>query len=217
MPDFAEEDLRRFYGYPEDVTYEQYARGEKDRAASLLETDADAAVEILVRMSNSVKGDSEACMTLGEIYSSGRHVPRDPWKSMLYYCASLTDEGDAKSRAIWERLAGFRSMLLNSRPLGILSMNPQDAESACCETMRRHMIEGSTSVSNDDPASPEFSMTISKTDFKRYLGKEKHEVMGSPTPDVVTPMDLVRCPFCKAPFSLTRRSAEWDMFVRGGF
>lgn len=217
MPEFAEEDLRRFYEYSEDMTYEQYAQQEKDRARSLMDTDIDGAIEILVKMSNSVKGDSEACMMLADIYTSGRRIEKDPWKSMLYNCASLTDEGAEASNRIWEKLVGFRSMLLGMRPLGRLSMNAQDVESACCETMRSYMIQGSTSVSNDDPDAPEFSMTMSKADFKKHLGKEKHEVMGSPSPDTVTPMDLVRCPFCKTPFSLTQRSVEWDQFIRNGF
>ena len=218
MPNgFAEEDLRRFYGYPEDMTYDEYAKQEKERARSMLSTDVDGAVEILVKMTNSVKGDSEACMLLGDIYSDGKYTSKDPWKAMLYYCAALTDEGDKRSSQIWEKLAGFRSMLLNSRPLGRLAMNRQDAEYACCETMRRYMIEGSTSISNDDPDDLEFSMTMSKADFKRYLGKEKHEVMGSPTPNTVTPMDLTQCPFCKAKLSLVPRSPEWDMLISSGF
>ena len=217
MPEFAEEDLRRFYGYPEDMTYDQYAKQEKDRARSLLDTDIDSAVEILVKMTNSVKGDTEACMLLGDIYSDGRYTDKDPWKAMLYYCASLTDDGDAKSKAIWEKLVGFRSMLLGSRPLGRLVMNRDDAEYACCAAMRQYMIDGNTSVSNYDPKDPEFSMTMSKKDFKQHLGKEKHEVMGSPTPGTVTPMDLKRCPFCKAPLSLAERSPEWDQLIRNGF
>ena len=150
---------------------------------------------------------------LGDIYSDGKHTSKDPWKAMLYYCASLTDEGDAKSKVLWEKLAGFRTMLLSMRPLGRLSMNRQDVESACCDTMRRYMAEGSTSISSDDPKEPEFSMTMSKTDFKRYLGKEKHEVMGSPAPGTVTPMDLRRCPFCGAPLTITPMSQDWEQFV----
>ena len=217
MPEFAEEDLRRFYGYPEDMTYEQYARQEKDRARSMLSTDIDGAVEILVKMTNSVKGDSEACMLLGDIFSDGKYTAKDPWKSMLYYCAAFTDDGDKKTQVIWNRLIEFRSMLLGSRPLGRLVLNRQDVEYACCETMRKCMINGDTSISNDTPGETEFSMTMSKTDYKKYLGKEKHEVMGSPTPDTVTPMDLKRCPFCKAPLELTQRSAEWDQLIRNGF
>ena len=213
MPECAEEDLRRFYGYPEDMTYEQYARQQKDKARELLSTDPEGAVEILVKMTNSVKGDSEACMLLGEIYSDGKHVPKDPWKAMLYYVAALTDEGDRKSNDIWNKLIGFRGMLLNSRPLGKLAMNPQDVEYACCGQMREYMIAGNTSVSNDDHNAPEFSMTMTKADFKKYLGKEKHEVMGSPTPGTVTPMDLRECPFCKARFTLCQRSREWDQLI----
>ena len=56
MPGFAEEDLRRFYGYPEDMTYDQFAAQEKERARSLLSKDIDGAVEILVKLTNSVKG-----------------------------------------------------------------------------------------------------------------------------------------------------------------
>ena len=214
---FAEEDLRRFYGYPEDMTYEEYAKQEKERARSMLSSDIGGAVEILVKLSNSVKGDSEACMLLGDIYSEGRYTAKDPWKAMLYYVASMTDEGDGKSREIWEKLAGFRGMLLNSRPLGRLVMNRQDAESACCEKMRGYMIAGDTSISNDDPSDMEFSMTMSKADFKKYLGKEKHEVMASPKPGTVTPMDLTECPFCKAKLTVTDRSPEWDQLIANLF
>lgn len=217
MPGFAEEDLRRFYGYPEDMTYDQYAAQEKERARSMLSKDIDGAVEILVKLTNSVKGDSEACMLLGDIYSDGKYTDKDPWKAMLYYCAALTDDGDKKSQQIWERLVGFRTMLLNSRPLGRLVMNRDDSEYACCEKMRGYMISGNTSISNDDPKETEFSMTMSKADFKKYLGKEKHEVMGSPTPGTVTPMDLTQCPFCKARLTLTDRSPEWDQLIRNGF
>jgi TPR repeat protein len=217
MPEFAEEDLRRFYGYPKDMTYDQYAKQEKDRARSLLESDIDAAVEILIKMTNSVKGDSEACMLLGDIFSDGKYTAKDPWKAMLYYVSALTDEGDKKSQAIWEKLIALRTMLLSSRTLGKLVMNRQDAEYACCGTMRQYMLNGSTSISNDDPKETEFSMTMSKADFKKYLGKEKHEVMGSPTPGTVTPMDLKQCPFCKAPLTLTDRSPEWDQLIRNFF
>lgn len=214
---FAEEDLRRFYGYPEDMTYDQYAEQERNRARSMLSTDIDGAIEILVKMSNSVKGDSEACMLLGDIYSDGKYVQKDPWKAMLYYVASLTDEGDRKSNTVWEKLAGFRAMLLGSRPLGRLVLNRQDVESACCEKMRGYMISGDTSISNDDPSDMEFSMTMSKADFKKYLGKEKHEVMGSPKPGTVTPMDLTCCPFCKAKLSVIPRSREWDEMIANFF
>lgn len=217
MPEFAEEDLRRFYGYPEDMTYDQYAKQEKERARSLLDSDVDAAVEILIKLTNSVKGDSEACMLLGDIFSDGKYTAKDPWKAMLYYVAALTDEGDKRSQAIWEKLVGLRGMLLGSRPLGRLVMNRQDAEYACCDRMRQYMIEGSTSISNDDPKETEFSMTMSKADFKKYLGKEKHEVMGSPTPGTVTPMDLKQCPFCEAHLTLTDRSPDWDQLIRNFF
>ena len=217
MPEFAEEDLRRFYGYPEDMTYDQYAEQEKQRARSLLDSDIDAAVEILIKLTNSVKGDSEACMLLGDIFSDGKYTAKDPWKAMLYYVSALTDEGDKKSQAIWEKLIALRTMLLSSRTLGKLVMNRQDVEYACCGMMRQYMLNGSTSISNDDPKETEFSMTMSKADFKRYLGKEKHEVMGSPTPGTVTPMDLKQCPFCKAPLTLTDRSPEWDQLIRNFF
>lgn len=217
MPEYAEADLRRFYGYPEDMTYEQFAKQERDRAVSLLPTDADAAVEILVRMTNSIVGDPEACMLLGDIYSEGRYMRKDPWKAMLYYVSSMTDDGDRKSKAIWDRLAGFRAMLLNSRPLGRLAMNNQEAEYACCDKMLAYMTEGSVSVSNDDPEDLEFSITMSKADFKKYLGKEKHEVLGSTLPGTVTPMDLTCCPFCKARFSLIDRTPEWDQLIDNAF
>ena len=213
MSGFAEEDLRRFYGYPEDMTYDEYAKQEKERARSLLSTDVDAAIEILVKLTNSVKGDSEACMLLGDIYTDGKHTAKDPWKAMLYCVAALTKEGDARSQEIWEKLVGFRTMLLNSRPLGRLAMNRDDAEYACCEKMRGYMISGNTSISNEDPGDTEFSLTMTMADFKKYLGKEKHEVMGSPTPGTVTPMDLTQCPFCKARLSLVPRSAEWDQLI----
>ncbi len=214
---FAEDDLREFYGYPEDMTFDEYAKQEKERARSLLSTDADAAIEILVKMSNSVKGDGEACMLLGDIYSDGRYTDKDPWKAMLYYVAAMTEDGDRKSQDIWDKLVGFRGMLLGSRPLGRLVMNPQDVEYACCGKMREYMIAGDTSISNDDPSDLEFSMTMTKGDFKEYLGKEKHEIMNSPKPGTVTPMDLKQCPFCKARLTLTERSQEWDQLIRNFF
>ena len=154
---------------------------------------------------------------LGHIYSDGKYVSKDPWKSMLYHVAAMTEESDAESKRIWNALADFRTMLLAMRPMGRLSMNAQDVETACCDRMRNYMIQGSTSISNDDPKDPEFSMSMSKADFKQYLGKEKHEIMGSPTPDTVTPMDLKRCPFCKAPLSLVEMSDDWKQFIRNVF
>lgn len=221
MTDAMERELRRLYGYPEDMTYEQYAESKRSEAMSLLESGkAEEAVDVLVKLCDSVKGDPESGLILGDIYREGRHVPKDPWMSMLYYCTSMTDRGDEACNVIWDRLSSFRTTLLMSRPMGKLVLNPQDAESACCSTMREYLCKGNVSVSNVDPDPKEctFSMTIDKKDYKRYIGKEKHEMSGSPDPGCVTPMDLTRCPFCKSPLVIReRRSTEWDMFVHEGF
>ena len=159
-------------------------------------------------------------MRLGNLYRDGRYVAKDPWMAMLYYCAAFSEEGDRLSTQIWEALCGFRTMLLNSRPMGRLELNEQDAESACCSMMKDYLCKGSVSMSNvdDDPKECTFSMTISKADYKKYIGKEKHEMAGSPDPKSVTPMDLCRCPFCKSPLIFRRdRSPEWDQFARNGF
>ena len=167
MVDILEENLRKLYGYPEDMTYDQFADSKREEAERLLEKgDAKAAIDILKHLSNSVKGDQKACMRLGKLYRDGKYVPRDPWMSMLYYCASFSDEGDRISDQIWSTLCGFRTMLLNSRPLGKLVLNEQDAEYACCSLMKDYLCRGSVSMSNidDDPRECTFSMTISRVD-----------------------------------------------------
>ena len=221
MVDILEADLRKLYGYPEDMTYEQYAESKRKEAEKLLENgDIDEAVKVLRLLCDSVKGDQEASMRLGNLYRDGRYVAKDPWMAMLYYCAAFSEEGDRLSTQIWEALCGFRTMLLNSRPMGRLELNEQDAESACCSMMKDYLCKGSVSMSNvdDDPKECTFSMTISKADYKKYIGKEKHEMAGSPDPKSVTPMDLCRCPFCKSPLIFRRdRSPEWDQFAQNGF
>ena len=221
MVDILEADLRKLYGYPEDMTYEQYAESKRKEAEELLENgEIDEAVKVLRLLCDSVKGDQEASMRLGNLYRDGRYVSKDPWMAMLYYCAAFSEEGDRLSTQIWEALCGFRTMLLNSRPMGRLELNEQDAESACCSMMKDYLCKGSVSMSNvdDDPKECTFSMTISKADYKKYIGKEKHEMAGSPDPKSVTPMDLCRCPFCKSPLIFRRdRSPEWDQFAQNGF
>lgn len=221
MVDILEADLRKLYGYPEDMTYEQYAESKRKEAEELLENgDIDEAVKVLRLLCDSVKGDQEASMRLGNLYRDGRYVAKDPWMAMLYYCAAFSEDGDRLSTQIWEALCGFRTMLLNSRPMGRLELNEQDAESACCSMMKDYLCKGSVSMSNvdDDPKECTFSMTISKADYKKYIGKEKHEMAGSPDPKSVTPMDLCRCPFCKSPLIFRRdRSPEWDQFAQNGF
>lgn len=221
MVDILEADLRKLYGYPEDMTYDQYAESKRKEAEELLENgDIDEAVKVLRLLCDSVKGDQEASMRLGNLYRDGRYVAKDPWMAMLYYCAAFSEEGDRLSTQIWEALCGFRTMLLNSRPMGRLELNEQDAESACCSMMKDYLCKGSVSMSNvdDDPKECTFSMTISKADYKKYIGKEKHEMAGSPDPKSVTPMDLCRCPFCKSPLIFRRdRSPEWDQFAQNGF
>ena len=221
MADPMEADLRKLYGYPEDMTYEQFAESKRDEAERLLEEgDTEDAVGILRLLCDSVKGDQKASMRLGDLYRDGKYMRKDPWMSMLYYCAAFSDEGDRMSTGIWDALCGFRTMLLDSRPLGRLELNEQDAESACCSKMKEYLCKGAVSMSNidDDPKECTFSMTISKADYKQYVGKEKHEMSGSPDPKSVTPMDLCRCPFCKAPLNFRRvRSPEWDQFAQSGF
>lgn len=221
MADPMEADLRKLYGYPEDMTYEQFAESKRDEAERLLkEGDTEGAVGILRLLCDSVKGDQKASMRLGDLYRDGKYMRKDPWMSMLYYCAAFSDEGDRMSTGIWDALCGFRTMLLDSRPLGRLELNEQDAESACCSKMKEYLCKGAVSMSNidDDPKECTFSMTISKADYKQYVGKEKHEMSGSPDPKSVTPMDLCRCPFCKAPLNFRRvRSPEWDQFAQSGF
>ena len=221
MADPMEADLRKLYGYPEDMTYEQFAESKRDEAERLLEKgDTEGAVGILRLLCDSVKGDQKASMRLGDLYRDGKYMKKDPWMSMLYYCAAFSDEGDRMSTGIWDALCGFRTMLLDSRPLGRLELNEQDAESACCSKMKEYLCKGAVSMSNidDDPKECTFSMTISKADYKQYVGKEKHEMSGSPDPKSVTPMDLCRCPFCKAPLNFRRvRSPEWDQFAQSGF
>ena len=221
MADPMEADLRKLYGYPEDMTYEQFAESKRDEAERLLEEgDTEGAVGILRLLCDSVKGDQKASMRLGDLYRDGKYMRKDPWMSMLYYCAAFSDEGDRMSTGIWDALCGFRTMLLDSRPLGRLELNEQDAESACCSKMKEYLCKGAVSMSNidDDPKECTFSMTISKADYKQYVGKEKHEMSGSPDPKSVTPMDLCRCPFCKAPLNFRRiRSPEWDQFAQSGF
>ena len=221
MADPMEADLRKLYGYPEDMTYEQFAESKRDEAERLLEEgDTEGAVGILRLLCDSVKGDQKASMRLGDLYRDGKYMRKDPWMSMLYYCAAFSDEGDRMSTGIWDALCGFRTMLLDSRPLGRLELNEQDAESACCSKMKEYLCKGAVSMSNidDDPRECTFSMTISKADYKQYVGKEKHEMSGSPDPKSVTPMDLCRCPFCKAPLNFRRvRSPEWDQFAQSGF
>ncbi|MDD7424067.1 MAG: hypothetical protein PUK31_03565 [Candidatus Methanomethylophilaceae archaeon] len=221
MADPMEADLRKLYGYPEDMTYEQFAKSKRDEAERLLEEgDTEGAVGILRLLCDSVKGDQKASMRLGDLYRDGKYMRKDPWMSMLYYCAAFSDEGDRMSTGIWDALCGFRTMLLDSRPLGRLELNEQDAESACCSKMKEYLCKGAVSMSNidDDPKECTFSMTISKADYKQYVGKEKHEMSGSPDPKSVTPMDLCRCPFCKAPLNFRRvRSPEWDQFAQSGF
>ena len=221
MADPMEADLRKLYGYPEDMTYEQFAESKRDEAERLLEEgDTEGAVGILRLLCDSVKGDQKASMRLGDLYRDGKYMRKDPWMSMLYYCAAFSDEGDRMSTGIWDALCGFRTMLLDSRPLGRLELNEQDAESACCSKMKEYLCKGAVSMSNidDDPRECTFSMTISKADYKQYVGKEKHEMSGSPDPKSVIPMDLCRCPFCKAPLNFRRvRSPEWDQFAQSGF
>ena len=221
MADPMEADLRKLYGYPEDMTYEQFAESKRDEAERLLEEgDTEGAVGLLRLLCDSVKGDQKASMRLGDLYRDGKYMRKDPWMSMLYYCAAFSDEGDRMSTGIWDALCGFRTMLLDSRPLGRLELNEQDAESACCSKMKEYLCKGAVSMSNidDDPKECTFSMTISKADYKQYVGKEKHEMSGSPDPKSVTPMDLCRCPFCKAPLNFRRvRSPEWDQFAQSGF
>lgn len=221
MADPMEADLRKLYGYPEDMTYEQFAESKRDEAERLLEEgDTEGAVGVLRLLCDSVKGDQKASMRLGDLYRDGKYMRKDPWMSMLYYCAAFSDEGDRMSTGIWDALCGFRTMLLDSRPLGRLELNEQDAESACCSKMKEYLCKGAVSMSNidDDPKECTFSMTISKADYKQYVGKEKHEMSGSPDPKSVTPMDLCRCPFCKAPLNFRRvRSPEWDQFAQSGF
>ena len=221
MADPMEADLRKLYGYPEDMTYEQFAESKRDEAERLLEEgDTEGAVGILRLLCDSVNGAQKASMRLGDLYRDGKYMRKDPWMSMLYYCAAFSDEGDRMSTGIWDALCGFRTMLLDSRPLGRLELNEQDAESACCSKMKEYLCKGAVSMSNidDDPKECTFSMTISKADYKQYVGKEKHEMSGSPDPKSVTPMDLCRCPFCKAPLNFRRvRSPEWDQFAQSGF
>ena len=221
MADPMEADLRKLYGYPEDMTYEQFAESKRNEAERLLEEgNTEGAVGILRLLCDSVKGDQKASMRLGDLYRDGKYMRKDPWMSMLYYCAAFSDEGDRMSTGIWDALCGFRTMLLDSRPLGRLELNEQDAESACCSKMKEYLCKGAVSMSNidDDPKECTFSMTISKADYKQYVGKEKHEMSGSPDPKSVTPMDLCRCPFCKAPLNFRRvRSPEWDQFAQSGF
>ena len=193
MSDPMEADLRKLYGYPEDMTYEQFAEAKRDEAERLLEEgDTEGAVGILRLLCDSVKGDQKASMRLGDLYRDGKYMRKDPWMSMLYYCAAFSDEGDRMSTGIWDALCGFRTMLLDSRPLGRLELNEQDAESACCSKMKEYLCKGAVSMSNidDDPKECTFSMTRSKADYKQYVGKEKHEMSGSPAPKSVTPMDL---------------------------
>ncbi len=219
MPGFAEEQLREMYGYPEDMTYDEYAESERKRAYELIEKgDGEAAVEILRKLADCIRGDREACEKLGSLYAEGKVVEKDPWKSMLFYCAALSDKGDKESQLIWAKLQGFRTMLLNTRPLGVLKLNPDDVESACCELMKNQMIAGNVSMSeiDDNPDECAFSMTMEKKDYKRYIGKERHEVMQSPDPNTVTPMDLKKCPYCGANLCFTKeKSREWVDLVNG--
>ena len=216
MPEFAEDQLRELYGYPEDMTYDQYSEAKRKEASDLIaEGNGDEAVFILRDLANCVKGDPQACMMLGDVFLEGKAVEADPWSAMLYYVAAMTAEGNTKSQDLWNKLMSFRGMLLSSRPLGTLSMNGHDAESACCEKMRQQMIQGNTSITDTpEGADHEFSMTMDRQEMRQYLGKEKHELM--PTPAGVSVMDLKKCPYCGAPLVYCdEMSREWKDFVRG--
>ncbi len=206
-----EQELRRLYGYPEDVTYDQYAQSRREEASRLQEEGkASEAAEILRFLANSIKGDREACERLGAMYLDGS-LPKDPWKSMLYYTAALSPEGDRISGELWGRLRDFRMMLLRSRPVGALRLNHDDAESACCGRMMDALIEGSVSLADvPEGSEPEFSMTMSREDLKA-LKLKGHEIM--PTPGGVSVMDLRTCPFCGAKLTVSERSKDWGAFI----
>ncbi|MBE6525436.1 MAG: sel1 repeat family protein [Thermoplasmata archaeon] len=221
MAEFAEEELREMYGYSEDITYDEYAESERNRASELLESGSvGEAIAIYTKLTNSIKGDRIACEALGDIFYHGKGTEKDPWKALLYYTSAFSEKGDSMSRVIWESLSGFRGIMLNSRPMGMLKMNSQDVENACCELMKQYMINGDTSMSNidSDPSECTFSMTMDRKDYKKYLSKQKHEVMDTPKEGTITPMDLTECPFCGAPLVYAReRSRDWDNFIDNGF
>lgn len=206
-----EQELRRLYGYPEDMTYDQYAASRRSEAERLVSEGRPAeAAEIYRSLADSIKGDREACEALGRMYLDGT-MPKDPWKSMLYYTAAMSPEGDRRSAELWSRLGDFRGILLRSRPLGVLRLNGDDAESACCGRMLDALIAGSVSLADvPEGAEPEFSMTMTAPEFKS-LKLKGHEVM--PTPGGVSVMDLKACPYCGAKLTVGGRSAEWRGFI----
>ena len=89
MAGMMEDDLRNLYGYPEDMTYEQFAESKRKEAEELLEKgEVQDAIGILRLLCDSVKGDQEASMRLGMLYRDGKYLPRMPLLSLL----SLTQE-----------------------------------------------------------------------------------------------------------------------------